>query len=210
MISKTEYEKINEEKWDSWAKIFDDDNWRIRFLRTAQMDLIFLLKIKENMSFLDIGCGTGWALGQIARSANNEGFFYGIDLSFKMIEKAKDNFKSFNNFQFIKASADSIPLKDDFFDVIICTNSFHHYFNPDNALKEMRRLLKPDGRLYILDPTADSFFMKLLNKLSAFIEHDHVKLYSTKEFRDLFKNAGLKYVGTQKTRTHEKIHIGEK
>jgi ubiquinone/menaquinone biosynthesis C-methylase UbiE len=210
MKSVKERTKINEEKWDSWAKTFDDESWRIKFLRTAQFNLISVLEIKENISVLDIGCGTGWALGQISRLINNNGSFYGIDLSAKMIEKAKENFKAFKNFYFIKANAESIPLNNDFFDIIICTNSFHHYLKPDLALKEMHRLLKSDGRLYILDPTADSWYMKLLDRFAKLIEPDHVKMYSTEEFRILFSISGLKYLETRVTGTHEKIHIGGK
>jgi hypothetical protein len=48
--------------------------------------------------------------------------------------------------------------------------------------------------------------MDLLGRL---FEPDHVKLYSTKEFRALFAQGGLTYLET-KTKTHQKIHIGEK
>ncbi len=210
MKSESEHLKLNENKWDRWAKTFDDRGWKKEYLRKAQRSLVSVMNIKENMRFLDVGCGTGRALGYIAGQLKGKGSFYGADLSSKMIDKAKDNFKDCENFHFVRANAESIPLDDDFFDVIICTNSFHHYFNPVNALREMRRLLKPGGKLFILDPTADTRLIRLFSKFAKAIEPDHVKLYSTSEFQGMYKAAGLKYTGTQIINFHQKVHIGEK
>jgi len=216
----------NEAYWDRWAKSFDDATWVNNYLRRSQSALVSLLDIKENMCFLDVGCGTGYALGRIAASIEGKGRFYGVDLSQKMIDKAKENFKDEDNFHFVKANAESIPLDSDLFDIIICTNSFHHYLNPVKALKEMRRLLKSAGKAYILDPTADSWFLRLADKLHKLTEHEHVKFYSTKEFQQMFGEAGLKCAETKVLNFHRedasilervinntnknKVHVGEK
>ena len=57
-------------------------------------------------------------------------------------------------------SSDDLPLESNYFDTIICTNSFHHYSKPETALSEAKRVLKLDGRIYILDVTADDFFIR--------------------------------------------------
>jgi len=202
--------EINENKWDKWAKSYDGKGWRYIYLRKCQSGVVSLLDIKENICVLDIGCGTGWALGQIAKLVDGKGSFYGIDLSAKMIEKAKENFKEQKQFQFMKANAESIPLEDNKFDVIICTNSFHHYLNPDKALKEMYRLLKAEGKVYILDPTVDMWILKIVSKLIKLLDPSQVKLYSTKEFKELIIGSGLMYVGRRKIRMQQKVHMGEK
>ena len=202
--------EINENKWDKWAKSYDGKGWRYIYLRKCQSGVVSLLDIKESICVLDIGCGTGWALGQIAKLVDGKGSFYGIDLSAKMIEKAKENFKEQKQFQFMKANAESIPLEDNKFDVIICTNSFHHYLNPDKALKEMYRLLKAEGKVYILDPTVDMWILKIVSKLIKLLDPSQVKLYSTKEFKELIIGSGLMYVGRRKIRMQQKVHMGEK
>ena len=202
--------RLNEAKWNKWSETADGKGWLYDYLRRAQLSVISLLDIKENMNFLDIGCGTGWAVGQAARLAGNKGSFYGVDLSSGMIEKAKENFKDRTNFHFIQSNAESIPLNDNFFDNIICTNSFHHYLHPEMAMDEIHRLLRTGGKIYILDPTADYWFIKIIDKIIKLIEPGHVKIYSTKEFESLLINAGLKYIGCKKTITREKVHIGEK
>lgn len=209
-MKESKHIKINEEKWDKWAESLDGKGWRYEFLRHSQDSVISLLDIKENINILDVGCGTGRALGLAAKLANNKGSFYGVDLSAKMIEKAKENFKGKRNFHFIKSNAESIPLKNYLFDIIICTNSFHHYLQPDKALKEMHRLLKLGGRLYILDPTANAWYIKIYDKIMKLLEPAHVKLYSTKEFKKLIIGADLKYVGCKTIKWHQKVHIGKK
>ena len=209
-MKESEHIRLNEAKWDSWAPIADGKGWKFDYLRKGQSLVISLADIKDNMNFLDIGCGTGWAVGQAAKMVNNKGQFYGIDLSPKMIEKAKENFKGFSNFQFIKANSEAIPLDNDLFDIIICTNSFHHYLHPEKVMKEIHRILKKGGKVYILDPIADNFLFKVMDKIFKLIDSAHVKIYSSKEFCELMENAGIKYKGCNKTNKQHKVQIGEK
>lgn len=210
MKNEEKHVQSNQVKWDKWADSLDGKSWRYDYLRDAQSKLISLLDIQENVRFLDIGCGTGWAVGEVARLVDNKGLFYGIDLSPKMIERAQSKFSGKDNFHFLQANAESIPLDDDSFDIIICTNSFHHYLHPDKALNEMYRLLKKGGKIYILDPTADNWTSRAADKIIKLIEPEHVKLYSTKEFQQLFENARLRYATSGTIKATSKIHIGEK
>lgn len=210
MKNESRHIQLNEQKWDEWAGTFDEKSRRTTFLHNAQNELITLLDLKENQLFLEIGCGTGWALGQIAERLNGKGQFYGVDLSSKMIEKASANFRDLENFHFYRANAESVPLKDNMFDIIFCTNSFHHYLHPEKALREMHRLLKTSGKVYILDPAADSLFIKLADQIIKRLEPEHVKMYSTKEFQNLFAAAGLRYVETKNISWHQKIQVGQK
>ena len=210
MSDKSKHTRLNKVKWDKWAETFDDDNWKNNYLRKAQSNLISLLNLKENMRFLDVGCGTGWALGEISRRLDDKGEFCGIDMSDRMIEKTAGNYGGRNNFRFITANAESIPIRNDLFDTVICTNSFHHYLNPLKALKEIRRLLKSGGTVYILDLSADYLIIKVLDKASKTFDRSHVKLYSTREFKKLFENAELIYSETKTIFSYQKIQIGKK
>ena len=210
MDRTTRHLELNKKKWDGWARTLDDENRRNKFLRDGQRRVVSLLQLKPNSNFLDIGCGTGWALNLAAQSVDNSGGFYGVDLSLKMIEKAKQNYRGNENFHFVQADASSIPLDGDFFDVIICTHSFHHYPQPAKVMSEIYRLLKPGGEVYILDPATDTLFGKLINWIIGILEAEHVKMHSTEEFKIMFTGAGLKYVRTEVINSIEKIHIAEK
>jgi ubiquinone/menaquinone biosynthesis C-methylase UbiE len=211
MKNEIKHIQLNKEKWDRWASWYDSNKLISVYLRKSQLKLISLLNIKENINFLDVGCGTGFAVGQVAKIAKFKGEFYGIDLSGKMIEKAKSNFSGLSGFHFIQANAESIPLSNNFFDIVICTNSFHHYLHPDKALKEIYRILKNGGKVYFFEPTGDNLIAKIADKILKLVEPQHVKMYSTEEFQLMFECAGLKYISPlEKSKTRSKIHIGQK
>lgn len=208
--SDTTQVRLNERKWDRRAESFDARTRRNKFLRDGQSRVVSLLQLKPDTNFLDIGCGTGWALNLAAQSVNNAGTFYGVDLSSRMIGKAKENFEGKENFHFLQADSQSIPLESDFFDAIICTHSFHHYLDPQKVMSEIHRLLKPGGKVYILDPTTDMWFGRLIDRIIKLLQPEHVKMYSTEEFRSMFEGACMNYVRTEVIRSIEKIHIAEK
>jgi ubiquinone/menaquinone biosynthesis C-methylase UbiE len=127
-----------------------------------------------------------------------------------MIEKAEANSASHMNVHFRKSNVEELPFEDEFFDFIICSNAFHHFSNPEKTLREAYRVLKPKGRIYILDPTADGLFMKMVDKLAAKLEPSHVKLYSTREYQTLFEKTPLHYINSKIILLTVKVHIAEK
>jgi ubiquinone/menaquinone biosynthesis C-methylase UbiE len=209
-MTESEHIEANRQKWDKWAETADGGGPLYEYLRKAQSNVISILDIKEYNTFLDIGCGTGWAVGLAAKAAQYKGSFYGIDLSEAMIEKAKSNFKDHDNLHFIQCNSESIPLNNNSFDLIICTNSFHHYLHPEKVMGEIFRLLKTGGKVFILDPAADSWLYKLADKIIKIFENQHVKIYSSKEFGAFMTDAGLKYTGYKIVGVKQKVQIGEK
>ena len=61
----------------------------------------------------------------------------------------------------VRASAAVLPLRAGLLDAILCTNSFHHYPEPQATLRELRRVLRPGGRLVLVDPNAESLGARL-------------------------------------------------
>jgi len=214
MEDKRRHIESNESKWDSRAEAFER-KWfnRFNYFQFLQKRSIHLLDLHEGQRLLDIGCGTGWAVRYAASLVKNEGGFYGIDISSRMIEKAQESCRSCESIYFYKADAEALPFENDFFDFIICTNSFHHYFTPSKVLNEVYRVLKTGGRILILDPTADAFFMKIFDKWTKKREREHVKYYSTREYRKLLAQARLNYVSSRPIwplLSSMKVHIGAK
>ena len=207
MEKTDDYTKKNEELWDSRAETYDI---RFGFTRWTQKKLVSLLELGENPYFLDIGCGTGWAVRYAANLANGRGEFYGVDNSSKMIKKAEASSSGYKNIHFYKANAESLPFDNNFFDIIISTNAFHHFANADKVLKEAYRVLKPRGRIYISDVTADNFLIRIVDRLSEKMGQGHVKIHSTQEYQTLFENAGLHYAGHKSVMVSMKTLIGEK
>ena len=208
-VVRDEYKiaKQNEELWDSRAETYDT---RFSFTRWTQRKLVSLLQLGDNHYLLDLACGTGWALRYAADRTNGQGEFYGVDNSSKMIAQAQAKSQSCGSLHFYKARVEALPFDDDFFHVVMSSNAFHHFSNPEKALREANRVLKPRGKLYILDITANNAFMRLVDRFGRKVEPAHVKLYSTKEFQALFERAGLCYITSKRIIPAIEVHIAEK
>jgi len=162
------------------------------------------------MTFLDLGCGTGWAVMYAFEKTNGQGTFIGVDISEKMINIAKEKFKDLQAVKFIQSSAENINFSLNSVDKIICTNSFHHYTYPTEVLASIKKILKTNGIFCIADVTKDSLFVKLLNKILKKTEKGHVSFYSSNQYKEMFQKVGLKYRATQNLNSILKIHICEK
>lgn len=198
----------NKRKWDKRAKTYN--NKRFNYFRVIQRKVIKHTCLSENDIFLDIGCGTGWATLHAASFLKSDKQAYGIDLSEGMIEVAKGSAKETGkqvNFQV--ANAEELPFEDNTFSVIICTNSFHHYPRPEKVLQEMKRTLKHNGKVFILDPTRDSIFMERINERTQKKESEHITFYSSREFQQMYDKCGFATYRCKRILGPLKLHVAK-
>ena len=181
------------ERFDAWADSYGDDrisNW----FKFFQAYALKTLNISTDQSFLDVGCGTGWAVIEAAKKLKY-GKSCGIDISPLMIRKANTLSQEVDlkNIEFSVAGSDSIPYPEESFDSIICTFSFHHYPKPLKALSEIRRVMKMGGNLTLIDSARNvSFPIWLQDRWRRYFEKSHVKYYTTHEMIDLIKQSDLR------------------
>ncbi len=192
--------KINKIYFGLWSLFYDYDPISL-WLKSIQAEILNKISIPDKSSVLDVGCGSGNALKILY--ANNVKKLYGIDLSGLMIKKAKK--KLSYNAVLKTAGVENIPFKDNFFDYVFSFESFHHFSDPDIAIKEMRRVLKKNGKLIIADIDF-YFFSKLFEKL----EPGCVKIYNKNDFKDLFSKNKLKLISQDKVGSFVNLNIGKK
>ena len=208
MKHSTEHIKANADKWDRRARTYDEK--RFDYFREIQKKLLSSINPTKQTRLLDLGCGTGWLVRTASELCSGEGRFVGIDASPRMIERAKSNSTANNAVEFYLGSADTLPFEDNSFDVVTCTNSFHHYPKPIDALLEARRIMRQGGRIYILDVTRDNLFAGLINRVLTMKEKEHVKFYSTREYIEMFRDAGLAHLdGNLSMYSIFKTHVGQ-
>jgi SAM-dependent methyltransferase len=100
---------------------------------------------------LDIGCGTGIALFQLHELYPEIGPMVGFDLSAQMLSQAVDTAVEEGIMaSWVQGDAHHLPFQDEYFDLVICHNAFHWFNNRPGAILEMRRVLKPGGRVALL------------------------------------------------------------
>jgi len=108
---------------------------------------------KKTGKVLDIGCGDGYFLTQIAKRDKHFGNnFTGIDYASSGFKKAE---KLLPKARFIQADASQLPFNNNYFNLIIIMETFEHLENWDMSLKEAMRTLKKKGKLFITIPDGE-------------------------------------------------------
>lgn len=149
-----------------------------------------MLALLPGDRFLDVGCGTGAAVRLAARVVERA---VGVDLSPRMIERAKELAHGSEPAEFVVGDSERLPFPSAAFTAVLCTASFHHYPNPGRALDEMARVLTltADGRLVLADGTADRRAARFCDSLMRHFDGSHVRLYRTDELLALLGEAGF-------------------
>lgn len=98
----------------------------------------------------DLGCGTGALLPALAPHAAR---VIGVDASGEMLAAARDRMKGLANVELREGALEALPLPDASLDAVTLMLVLHHLPAPADALGEAARVLKPGGRLLIVDMT---------------------------------------------------------
>jgi len=115
-----------------------------------------LLKLLPPMTIVDIGAGEGSLSMLLAQSAER---VIAVDNSEQMVAYGRDAaFKAgIRNLEYRLGDLEELPLEDASVDLALFSQSLHHAIHPQNALKEAHRVLKPGGKLFILDLNRHNF-----------------------------------------------------
>lgn len=142
----TDYKKLSESTFNIQAKTYDTDK-NGKHARNLYQHIINTLSTLQFSNVLDVGCGTGEILSAI-RKLYPTISLQGIDISQEMLKQAEN--KKIDNVKLYLGDAEHPSFENDKFDVLICTDSFHHYPNPKKAIEEFYRVLKKTDIYYWL------------------------------------------------------------
>ena len=142
-----EIERIDNGKAFDWGNTSEDyGKYRDIYPESYYKKLLSLGVEKDNQSILDIGTGTGVVARKIYKESNS---IIGIDIEENQIEKAKElSIKENKNIKYLIRSAEDTGLGLNEFDFIIAAQCYI-YFDRSKVLKEIDRILKPNGKFII-------------------------------------------------------------
>jgi ubiquinone/menaquinone biosynthesis C-methylase UbiE len=181
-----------------WAARYDLLVWLLTLgkERSFRDRVVGLARLDPGESILDVGCGTGTLAIAAKRVVGPTGTVHGIDAAPEMVARAQKKAKKAGvEIEFAHAVAESLPFPDARFDVVLASMVIHHLPRDErqHCFREMRRVLKPGGRLLAVD------FGGARQKRRGLIAHFHGhQRFDLREVIPMLSESGLSDVETGK------------
>lgn len=161
-------------------------------------------------ALLDVGCGDGTVAEYLHKKLGLQ--VSGMDISEVAVEKArKRGVKAF-----VGSSEDRFPFNDNSFDAVFWGDNIEHLFDPMFAAKEIKRVLKPNGRLVLSCPNMAYWRYRIYYFLEGELSDtewtgfnrwnwSHIRFFNINILKDFFKEAGYKRVSRIKGVSNRRI-----
>jgi ubiquinone/menaquinone biosynthesis C-methylase UbiE len=172
-------------------------------------ELLKIAALRPGERVLDVACGTGVVTRLAAQRVGSSGSVAGLDVNPGMLAVARSATSPELAIDWYETSAEAIPLPDGAFGVVLCQLGLQFITNKLGALREMRRVLAPGGRLVLNVPgptpplfaaMADALGKHIGPQAASFV-HIVFSLHDEQELRELMKGAAFHEIDVQKTRT---------
>jgi ubiquinone/menaquinone biosynthesis C-methylase UbiE len=176
-------------RFQRWSPTYERSWLQPRFFEPAQQAVLEVMEhhipTRPN-AVLDVGCGTGRLLRSIQERWPDADLI-GIDPTPGMVERAQQLTPSAT---FEVSFAEALPLSDASVDMVVSTFAFHHWSDQEAGLREVARVLRPEGHFLLADAVVPGW-------LSRFLPWS--RLRSPAQVRILFQQAGLHVIHQQST-----------
>jgi ubiquinone/menaquinone biosynthesis C-methylase UbiE len=193
------------EEFEAWAAGYDRSpmQWFLfgPSYRALLSELVRWGRTREPFDLLDVGCGTGTFAAMVS-GAGLPAKIVGLDYAASMCRMAHQKARAASatdRVRFLNGDSEHLPFAAGSFDVITCSNSFHHYPHPDLAVQEMHRVLRPGGRLVILDGFRDNVIgWFIFDVVVGQLVEKHIRHATWRQMRGHFEAAGFERVRQRK------------
>lgn len=155
-------------------------------------DLVKAAALTGTERALDMGCGAGHTALALARQASS---VVAVDVTPEMLDVAAGlaRERGVTNVSFERADVTALPLAAGEFDVVTSRLSAHHYAEPQRALEEAFRVLRPGGRFLLVDTVApeDAALDTFCNAFELLRDSSHVRNWRASEWVRMLRGAGF-------------------
>lgn len=135
--------------------------------KNMSLEIIKNLNIENRMVIADIGSGGGYFAQEFSRKVGEKGMVYAIDINHKALEFISDNFEKegIKNAKTLLGNFNGVNLPEKSVDLIFLRNVFHHLSGQEEYFRNIKKILKDDGKIAIIDYNQKGF------SLSGFLGH---------------------------------------
>ncbi|MEJ2271074.1 MAG: class I SAM-dependent methyltransferase [Candidatus Bathyarchaeota archaeon] len=149
------------------------------------------VEIKPQFIILDVGCGGGKTVSKLANLAF-QGKVFGIDPSPDMVKYSKQGNNGLinkNKVSIEECSVEKLNFPNDFFDLVTAIETYYFWFNLPKAFKEIKRVLKPKGKLILINEMIKDGIFEVEN--AEIISKTHVNLVPLTEIKLILQSIGF-------------------
>ncbi len=174
MSSKDYFDRVAQD-WDDMRENFFSDEVRVTALSTAA--------VQKGKIAADIGAGTGFISESLIRAGLQ---VIAVDQSEAILKEMKRKFADIETIDYRAGQAQNLPIPDETVDYAFANMCLHHVESPPEAIAEMVRILKPEGKLVITDLDEHEFdFLREEH-------HDRWMGFKRADIVEWFQSAGLR------------------
>ena len=151
--------------------------------------LVPMFGLRSGQKILDVGTGTGILIPFLLQEVGSSGHIVAIDYAAKMVKVCRSKYGDFSNVSFVVQKIEQIDYPDESFDAVTCFGLFPHLENRAEALRQMYRVLKPEGRLIIAHALSSQEIKAHHQSSASVVAHDALPISS--EMRQILKQIGF-------------------
>jgi SAM-dependent methyltransferase len=138
-------------------------------------------------AMLDVGCGTGYLLHALRGWGMEPARYLGVDPSREMLRRAAGRGAAV-----ARGTAEALPVRTAAWEAVATVSSFHCWAEPGAGAAELRRVLAPGGRAWVVDWSRDFLRMRLLDAYMRRAGYAYARTYAEREARAILAGAGLR------------------
>lgn len=177
-------------EFNGWSRRYDRDPLQNLLFKPSHRMMVQKFEAGEER-ILDIGCGTS-RFGERVLSRFPNAKVVGLDLCRPMLRTSQARpFRGHERLHLVQGDSQKLPFADNAFDLVTCSHSFHHYPNQFQVVAEMHRVLRPDGRLMIIDGDRDRWWGRLIFDVIVVLMEGRVKHLTGQAMAGLYQAAGF-------------------
>jgi ubiquinone/menaquinone biosynthesis C-methylase UbiE len=180
-------------EFNGWSRHYDRNPLQSLLFKPSHRMLLEGVRSGDRR-ILDVGCGTNrFAAGVIKRFPGVQ--VIGLDLCARMLRHGRHRCREADQrAHLVQGDSEHLPFADDTFDVVTCSHSFHHYPKQDRVVVEMHRVLKPGGRLMIIDGDRDRWWGRLIFDVLVVLMEGRVRHLTGQAFQTLYRGSGFEQI----------------
>jgi len=118
-------------------------------LGNFNLNAVLKQQVLGRRSIADLGCGTGELLGQLVEDTSQK--LIGVDASPEMLEQARIKLPDDRSIELRLGEVEYLPMKDQEVDTVVMSMVLYHIFQPEKAIHEVFRVLRPGGMFLLAD-----------------------------------------------------------